>query len=82
MSIEIFVFILLNKIFSNYHEILKIYLALTLQGTQRPLFTKHLIPSLICESYNLIDDWLKSTSPTNHLADYITCGLTQELKIW
>ena len=47
-----------------------------------PLFIKFLTPGLICELCNLFDDWLESTSPTNHSADYEIRELTQKLKIW
>ena len=53
-----------------------------LKNTDRPLFTKLLTPGLTCELCNSFDDWLELVSPTNHSADYIICGLTQELKIW
>ena len=59
-----------------------VYLALTSQGTQRPLFTKHFTPDLTCDSCNLTHDWLKSTSRTNLPADYVIRELIQELKIW
>ena len=48
--------------------------------TPMPLFTKLLTPGLTCELCNPFDDWLEPTSPTNHLADYIICVLTRELK--
>ena len=47
----------------------------------RSLFTKLFTAGLTCEICNVLDYWLESTSPTNHLADYLICGLTQELKI-
>ena len=48
----------------------------------RPLFTKHLTPGLTCGLCNPFNDWLESTNPTNHPADYIILGLTWELKTW
>ena len=48
----------------------------------RLLFTKLLIPELTCELCNPFDDWLESTSPTNHREDYVIRVLTQELKFW
>ena len=37
----------------------------------RPLFSKFLIPGTTCGLYVLLDDWLKSTSPTNHTVGYL-----------
>ena len=53
-----------------------------LLNRHRPLFTKFLTPGLTRELCNQRNDWLESTSSTNHPADYIIRGLTQELKIW
>ena len=36
---------------------------------------------LTCKLCNPFDDWLETTSPTNHPVDYIICGLDRELKI-
>ena len=47
----------------------------------RALFTNLLILWLTCELCNPLDDWLESTSPTNHPAGYIIRGVTRELKI-
>ena len=50
--------------------------------TSRPLFTKIFTPGLTFELDNPLDDWLKSTIPTNHSAGYLILGLTRELKVW
>ena len=50
--------------------------------THRALFSNFLILGLTGEFCNPLDNWLESTSPTNHPADYKIRGLTQELKIW
>ena len=43
--------------------------------TLKSLFIKFLTPVLTCELKNSLDDWLKSTSPTNHAAGYQICWL-------
>ena len=57
-------------------------LTVRIDCTLRALFTNFLTPGLILEFFNPLDDWLESTSPTNHPADYKIRGLTQEFKIW
>ena len=46
-----------------------------------PLFSKFLIPGLTSELDKPLDDWLKSTSLTNHLVGYFIRKLTRKLKI-
>ena len=46
-----------------------------------PLFTKFLTPGIAYELCNRVDDWLESTSPTNHIAGFIIRGLSRLLKI-
>ena len=50
--------------------------------TLRALFTNFLTLVLTRKFCNPFDDWLESTSPTNHLTDYKIRELTRELKIW
>ena len=50
--------------------------------THKLLVTKFLTSGLTCKLYNPLDDWLQSTGPTNHSADYKIHGLTEELKRW
>ena len=44
-----------------------------------PLVTKFLTFPLTCELDNPLDDWLESTGPNNHPADFLIQGLTREL---
>ena len=52
------------------------------QQNTMALFTKLLTPGLTCELCNLFDDWLESTSPTNHPADCIIYRLIRKSKSW
>ena len=51
------------------------------QNSLRAFFTNFLKPSLTCKLGNPLDDWVKSTSLTNHPAGYIIRALTRALKI-
>ena len=48
----------------------------------RTLVSNFLTLGLTREFCNPLDDWLESTSSTNHPADYKIRRLTRELKIW
>ena len=60
--------------FQSKHKLIPAYANLS------ALFNNFLTPELSCQSCNTLDDWLKSTSTTNHQAGYVIHGLTQELK--
>ena len=65
------------------HVIVTPYLLQSLfSESHRPLFTKLLTLGLTCKICNPFDDWLESTSTTNHPTDYIIGKLTQKLKLW
>ena len=50
--------------------------------TFRALFTNFLAPGLTRELCSTLDDWLESTSPTNHPAVYVIRELIREFKSW